>query len=257
MARQSGIIKLNGTLGDITFYKGKAREGRTDLARTKGGVDGDTIANSPNFARTRENNSEFGLAARFGKLIREAFSPQIASLSDSTLVYRLTQEMTRIKNLDTVNVRGQRTVLGANIPTFEGFLFNGQTKIDTVFTPEVVTAFATPNITFTVPAHIPVTSFRAPQGATHAKIKAAAAAIDVASESVVINSVDETAEIDIFSSVQFAQDVLSCSVLSDAGDIIIGVLSIEFYQKVNAVSYLLSNGSYTPMEATHAGIFAV
>jgi hypothetical protein len=35
MARQNGIIKLKGTIGDITFYKTK--DGH--LAREKGGID--------------------------------------------------------------------------------------------------------------------------------------------------------------------------------------------------------------------------
>ena len=51
MARQKGIIKLEGTIGDISFYKSK--DGH--LARTKGGVDAERIQNDPAFQRTREN----------------------------------------------------------------------------------------------------------------------------------------------------------------------------------------------------------
>ena len=51
MAKQSGIIKLKGTIGDIAFYK--TRDGH--LARTKGGVSADRIQNDPVFQRTREN----------------------------------------------------------------------------------------------------------------------------------------------------------------------------------------------------------
>ena len=39
MAKQSGIIKLEGTIGDVTFYKSK--DGL--LARSKGGVDASRI----------------------------------------------------------------------------------------------------------------------------------------------------------------------------------------------------------------------
>ncbi|MBS3993278.1 MAG: hypothetical protein KGZ87_06150 [Bacteroidetes bacterium] len=39
MAKQKGIIKLKGTIGDITFYK--TQDGH--LAREKGGVDGQRI----------------------------------------------------------------------------------------------------------------------------------------------------------------------------------------------------------------------
>jgi hypothetical protein len=60
MARQKGIIKLDGTVGGITFYKSK--DGY--LAREKGGVSADKIANDPNFQRTRENGEEFGRAGK-------------------------------------------------------------------------------------------------------------------------------------------------------------------------------------------------
>jgi hypothetical protein len=68
MARQRGIIKLDGTIGDITFYKSK--DGF--LAREKGGVPADRIANDPAFQRTRENGAEFGRAGKAGKTLRTA-----------------------------------------------------------------------------------------------------------------------------------------------------------------------------------------
>ena len=49
MARQKGIIKLKGKIGDISFYK--TQDGH--LAREKGGVDASRIANDPAFIRTR------------------------------------------------------------------------------------------------------------------------------------------------------------------------------------------------------------
>ena len=55
MAKQIGIIKLKGTIGDISFYK--SQDGH--LARGKGGVEASRIANDPAFQRTRENGSEF------------------------------------------------------------------------------------------------------------------------------------------------------------------------------------------------------
>ncbi|MBO9154430.1 hypothetical protein ACFOTA_19610 [Chitinophaga sp. GCM10012297] len=64
MARQTGLIKLKGSIGNVTFYTTVAG----DLARQKGGVDAERIATDPAFQRTRENGSEFGragLAAQF------------------------------------------------------------------------------------------------------------------------------------------------------------------------------------------------
>ena len=60
MAKQKGIIKLDGTIGGITFYK--SQDGY--LAREKGGVPAEKIANDPAFQRTRENGEEFGLAVK-------------------------------------------------------------------------------------------------------------------------------------------------------------------------------------------------
>ena len=45
MARQKSIIKLKGTIGHITFYKTQDAH----LAREKGGIDANRIANDPAF----------------------------------------------------------------------------------------------------------------------------------------------------------------------------------------------------------------
>ena len=92
MAKQKGIIKLKGTIGDITFYKSK--DGY--LAREKGGVDASRIANDPNFQRTRENGEEFGTAGKAGKMLRTSMRVLIQNVADSRIVGRLTQEMVKV-----------------------------------------------------------------------------------------------------------------------------------------------------------------
>ena len=69
MAKQKGIIKLDGTSGDIAFYK--SQDGY--LARENGGVSADRIANDPNFQRTRENSEEFGRAgpSQFTRFVKD------------------------------------------------------------------------------------------------------------------------------------------------------------------------------------------
>ncbi len=89
MARQKGIIKLEGTIGDISFYKSK--DGH--LARTKGGVDGDRIHNDPAFQRNRENGQEFGRAGASGRLLRTSIRQYLKNAADSRVVSRLTREM--------------------------------------------------------------------------------------------------------------------------------------------------------------------
>lgn len=65
MVRQKGIIKLKGTIRDITFYK--TQDGH--LPREKGGIDANRIKNNPAFQRTLENGSEFGRAGKAGKIL--------------------------------------------------------------------------------------------------------------------------------------------------------------------------------------------
>ncbi|SHM51112.1 hypothetical protein SAMN05444266_108324 [Chitinophaga jiangningensis] len=85
MARQSGIIPLKGTIGNITFYKTKAGH----LAREKGGVDASRITTDPAFIRTRENGAEFGRAGKAGKLLRTAFRALLLNIGDSYMSSRL------------------------------------------------------------------------------------------------------------------------------------------------------------------------
>ena len=47
MAKLNGILKIEGTLQDMTFYK--SQDGH--LVRTKGGVSGQRIANDPAFIK--------------------------------------------------------------------------------------------------------------------------------------------------------------------------------------------------------------
>jgi hypothetical protein len=107
MAKQKGIIKLEGTIGDLTFYK--SQDGL--LARGKGGADATRIANDPNFQRTRENGSEFGAAGKAGKLLRTALRVLMQNSSDNRVVSRLTTEMVKVIQADATNVRGQRNVI--------------------------------------------------------------------------------------------------------------------------------------------------
>ena len=106
MAKQNGIIRLKGTLDNVTFYKTK--DG--DLAKMKTSVDKDRIANDPAYQRTRENGQEFGSSATSGKLTRDSLRPIALNATDSRVVARMTQLMTKIKNLDATSVRGARNV---------------------------------------------------------------------------------------------------------------------------------------------------
>ena len=74
MARQKGVIKYVGTLGDIRHFKIKGQEGY--YAGMVGGPTGDQVLSAPEFERTRENMNEFGACAKAGKSVRTGLSQQ-------------------------------------------------------------------------------------------------------------------------------------------------------------------------------------
>ncbi|MEO8772666.1 MAG: hypothetical protein ABI402_21400, partial [Ferruginibacter sp.] len=125
MAKQKGIIKLKGTLGDITFYK--SQDGY--LAREKGGVDAARIATDEVFARTRENGAEFGRAGKAGRMLRVAINGLLKNIADNRMVGRLTQEMVKVIQADTTNPRGQRNVIDGEAELLEDFEFNRNGKL--------------------------------------------------------------------------------------------------------------------------------
>ena len=134
MAKVGGIIRIEGTLDNLTFYKSK--DGH--LVRTKGGVSKERIQNDPAFVRTRENGTEFAESATKGKMLRVALRNLLMNVSDARMTSRLTQAMSKIKNFDTTSVRGERKVaIGlddvAAKEVLKGFNFNNKAILGSVF----------------------------------------------------------------------------------------------------------------------------
>ena len=94
MARSKGILKIEGTLQDITFYK----TGDGNLVKTKSSVNKQRILSDLAFARTRENGAEFGQAAKSGKLLRGTLRNLMLTTADSRVTSRVTRTMTQIKS---------------------------------------------------------------------------------------------------------------------------------------------------------------
>src|SRR6478672_2218664 len=107
MAEQKGMFPLQGTIGNINFYK--TIDGYQ--ARTKGGPSAQRIATDPNFQRTRENAAEFGAAAQAGKLLRTAFQSVVNPIADERMVSRLAGKMVLVLQTDYRNARGMRKIM--------------------------------------------------------------------------------------------------------------------------------------------------
>lgn len=239
MANQEGIIKIKGTIGDITFFKTK--EGYK--VRQKGGVDGSRILNDPAFKRTRENGEEFGNAGRAGKLIRMAFKILIQDASDSRLVSRLTKKMVEVIKADAISVRGKRNVIDGELALFEGFDFNIDAKLSSIFYAPFVANIdrTTGKLNVTIANFVPNRIVNSPTGATHFVVSIAGAEIDFENE---ILKTDYQ-----YSNEMAISDLTSSSILLEANigagstKPLVLVFGIHFYQQINGISYLLKGGN--------------
>jgi hypothetical protein len=243
MARQKGIIKLKGTIGDITFYK--TQDGH--LAREKGGIDASRIASDAAFQRTRENGSEFGRAGKAGKLLRTALRPLLINSADGRMVSRLTQAMVKVIQADLVSDRGLRNVIDGEAELLFGFEFNIRGKLGTsLYAPFVAEIDRVAGeIAVDIPSFIPANMIAAPSGTTHFKIISGGAEIDFEAETFVV-ATSETAIL--------PWDATPTAVISQVNAVtpastkpLFLALGIEFYQQINGTMYPLKNGAFNPL----------
>jgi hypothetical protein len=243
MARQRGIIKLVGTIGDISFYK--SQDGF--LAREKGGVDGKRIATDAAFQRTRENGSEFGRAGKSGKLIRTAFRNLVMNVSDNRLTSRLVAEMVKVLQADITSVRGQRNVIDGEADLLAGFDFNRKSNLsNSLFAPYIATIDrVTGDMGVVIPGYVPAEMIAAPGGTTHYKIVSAGAEIDFENETYVSDGASS-----VFLPWSNATTVpltLTSTVTPASTHPLFLALGVEFYQEVNGVKYPLKNGAFNAL----------
>jgi hypothetical protein len=146
MAKQTGLIEFEGTLGGINFYK---RKGVPISRRSGGGFNGKDIKTKDSMVRVRENGSEFGRLSKAKSLIRRALWPVIGALKDGSLHGRMMTMMQLVKAKDLIAVRGQRSFWkGIEDPAaqiiFTEFLFTPSQSIESIFggLPKVLEAGA-------------------------------------------------------------------------------------------------------------------
>lgn len=244
MARQKGIIKLMGTVGDITFYK--AKEGF--LAREKGGVDKSRIMNDPNFQRTRENGAEFGRAGASGKMLRTSFRAGLLNSADSRMVGRLTKEMVKVIQTDTVSDRGERNVIDGDLSLLRGFDFNINGKLSTTLYAPYSTTLArtTGDVTVDFAPFVPISMINAPSGTTHFKIEVASSDVNFADGIFNVSNADTG--ILPYDSAATSAISLEMEIPANSRQPIFLVLGIEFFQEINGVQYVLKNGAYNALQ---------
>ena len=243
MARQKSIIKLQGTIDDISFMK--TQDGY--MARKATSVNGTRIASDPAFQRTRENNSEFGRAGSASKVLRTAFRLQIQVAKDRRVVSRLVKEMMKVVKADSTSTRGLRNVVDGEAELLQHFEFNANAQLSSTlfaqYTPSINRVTGAAEVA--VPAFIPLTGIVAPEGATHYKLLAAAGEIDFEAKTFTTDAAD-SGNLPI-NSVETLPINLATALPPASTHPLFLVFGIQFSQLVNGVEYPLKNGAFNAL----------
>ncbi len=243
MAKNSSLIKFEGTLDGMTFYK----TSNGHLVRTKGGVSKGRIMTDPAYVRTRENINEFATVMHSVKLIRSSLGVLLNRAKDAQVSSRLMSVLSKIKNLDQTSLRGLRKV-SEGINTAEGkhlltgFDFNIQAKmgqiLNTTYTADALTG------NFSIEGFIPLEHLSFPQGATHVSLKTGIVKIDF--EAGTFEA--ETSDAYVLPINMIAVDVsMAPAQVPTINGITFHLLLIEFNQEINGLQYFLRNGAFNAL----------
>lgn len=240
MARVNGLVKIEGTIEDLTFYK---KDGE-NFVRRKGGVSKERIASDPNFVRTRENNTEFGHCGSSGKLLRKSLGSMVFKAKDGKLSSRLVQVMSRVKNADLTSARGKRRV-SEGIASAEGklhltgFDFNSRALFKSVlFAPFDLD---TTTGTLSIPDFKPAEHLSFPPGATHVSIMNAVMVLDFETEET---KIEYSPVVNLpLNLVASPVSVAPATLPSGTGQTFY-VAMLSFYQEINGMQYSLKNEEF-------------
>ena len=243
MARQKGVIKLEGRVGDLSFYK----SGNDYLAREKGGVSGDRIKNDPAYARTRENGAEFGRAGKAGKELRNALNEVLTKAADKRVSNRLAASMLKVIQADTTNQRGERTVLDGEPSLLKGFEFNVTAPLESVLKISHTVAFdrVAGTTQMAIDAFNPNEEIPQVEGATHVRFVMATAAVDFGNQSYEVDVVD-SADVDLSILNQAAMEV-NTAITANSPHPVFVVVGVEYFQEVNGHMYPIQTKTHNPL----------
>jgi hypothetical protein len=244
MAKVKSLFNVEGTLGEVTFYKDQ--DGYK--IRNKGGVNKKRLLNDPAFARTRENISEFGNAATSGKMLRRSIVSLMNDAKDNRVTSRLTQVMSRVKNEDLTSPRGERNVAtGILTPQGQawliGFNFNKRAILDSVLQASYVLDTATGEVE--IADFIPIQQLDYPEGATH---------VDLSSGFLNLDFGTGDYDLQLSNLINLPIDATISTVTLTPVGVPVGTgqnfyfLKVAFYQEVNAVQYPLNNGAFNTLQ---------
>ena len=244
MAKQNSLLKIEGTIDNLTFYK----SANGHFVRSKGGVSKNRIMNDPAFVRTRENGAEFSSITGSGKLLRTALGSMLFKAKDNRLTSRLVKTLAQVKNMDSTSIRGERNV-GVGIGTagaktlLTGFDFNARASLGSVLNSALSVDLPTGKVN--VASFNPMEQMQFPEGASHFSLQSGFLNLDFKTG---IYKLTQSPEL-TFPLVQgVITPVLTPTAVPAGIGVKMAVLLIEFFQEVNGLKYMLNNGAFNVLQ---------
>ena len=242
MGKLDGIIRFTGSFDGLSFYK---LRGKIVVRRT-GGFKGAAIKTQANYARTRENASQFGYCSRVGKVLRMALFPFVAQIRTPYLHNHVVSLFQQILKFDSVSLRGAKT-LPLGLATDEGrallrsFEFNKELSFKTVFPVAYTVSLAEGK--FVVPV-FRLSQVAFPAGASHIGLQFMLLRFDFD----LLEYQLQTSEVCYLAQ---ADGEASCALEADlvAGSgSLLGLVFASFYQETNGEKYALEGCSLSVVD---------
>ncbi|HEU4552217.1 MAG TPA: hypothetical protein VFS25_05265 [Chitinophaga sp.] len=205
------------------------------------------IATDPAYERTRENMAEFERAGKAGKLLTDSMRILANHARDSRLTSRMSKAMSKVIKTDSVNARGMRTVQDGDLLQLQGFEFNIEAGLTSVFfAPYTVTIDrAAGALKIDIPEFEPKTMINAPANTTHFSITSAASEVNFAGNAHT-GAHAITPQL-VYGDQTEAAVSLSNAVPANSTQPLFLALGIRFYQQVNGKYYPLNSGKFNAL----------
>lgn len=231
MGKLDGIIRFTGSFDGLSFYK---LRGKIVVRRT-GGFKGAAIKTQANYARTRENASQFGYCSRVGKALRVALFPFVAQIRTPYLHNHVVSLFQQILKFDSVSLRGAKTLmLGLSseegYSLLKGFDFNKELSFKKIFPAAYTVSLAEGK--FVVPT-FKMSKISFPSGATHIGLQFMLLRFDfdLLDYQLQTSEVCYLAKVDSEASCELATNIV------EGSGSLLGLVFASFYQETNGEKY--------------------
>ena len=250
MAKQSGLIKFSGTIGDLTFYQTKHGH---FVRKKKKEVPKEVFDTAPQYARQRENAAEFGHAIKAAGFFRTVLNEALVHCTDKSQWTRLGNIMQDMTRSDPSSDRGDRNIMNGDAGLLRGFEFNGNASLPMIFKEElsIVTDRVTGRLSVNIPSFVPRERIMAPAGATHIKFHSTSAQVNFETKWHDTKTVESVA-IPVDDHEYTAAVCLRHGCTPNSRDPLFLLLGIQFYQEVNGKLYPFMNNAFNAVRVVHA-----